>query len=57
MLGSSFSCNVCGAENLFQPEGDWRESPSCINCHSSVRMRSIHRLPYRWFVRQVTDTA
>jgi len=41
MIGSVFQCNICGADSVFNPEGDWREAPSCETCGSSVRMRGI----------------
>lgn len=41
MIGAEFQCNVCGSASRFEPQGDWRESPSCTGCGSSVRLRSI----------------
>lgn len=41
MIGSEFTCNICGNPSLFQPQGDWREFPSCTSCGSSVRARHI----------------
>ena len=41
MIGAKFICNICGAEGVFDPPGDWRETPSCGRCGSSVRMRGI----------------
>ena len=41
MMGQPFVCNVCGADGVFEPQGDWREAPSCKACGSSVRVRQI----------------
>lgn len=41
VLGAQFTCNICGAESVFAPDGDWREASSCAGCGSSVRMRSM----------------
>ncbi|MBX7487912.1 class I SAM-dependent methyltransferase [Qipengyuania sp. GH25] len=41
MIGTKFTCNICGQFSVFQPEGDWREAPSCTNCGSSVRARQM----------------
>lgn len=41
MLGARFTCNICGADGVFRPDGDWREVASCATCGSSVRMRSM----------------
>jgi SAM-dependent methyltransferase len=41
MIGQEFTCNICGGGSKFFPVGDWRESPTCTYCGSSVRMRSI----------------
>lgn len=41
MIGAQFQCNICGSQSLFEPQGDWRESPSCTGCGSSVRLRGI----------------
>lgn len=50
MIGSTFQCNICGSESMFNPQDDWRETPSCTTCGSSVRMRSlIHVLTMRLF--------
>lgn len=52
MLGARFQCNICGAASVFEPEGDWRETPSCQGCGSSVRMRSlVHALTQELFGR------
>lgn len=39
MIGSAFQCNICGADAVFSPEGDWRESPAGGTCGSSVKMK------------------
>lgn len=41
MFDTPFVCNVCATENLFQPQGDWREAPTCQGCGSSVRARQV----------------
>lgn len=41
MIGAAFTCNICGQDGVFDPPGDWRETPSCLSCGSSVRMRSM----------------
>lgn len=41
MIGTDYVCNICGQAAKFEPEGDWREAPSCGNCGSSVRARQI----------------
>lgn len=41
MISQKFVCNICGSTSQFFPVGDWRESPSCTQCGSSVRLRSI----------------
>lgn len=38
----AFTCNICGAEvSAWSHEVRHREFPSCPNCHSSLRMRSV----------------
>lgn len=37
----SFTCNVCGAENVASPEPLEREQASCPECQSSVRLRAL----------------
>ena len=41
LLNSDFTCNNCDAQSTFNPDGDWREAPSCANCGSSVRTRQL----------------
>jgi SAM-dependent methyltransferase len=41
VLGSPFTCNICGTANAFAPVGDWRETRSCDGCGCSVRYRSL----------------
>jgi len=41
MINQKFICNICGEKGFFNPKGDWRESPTCIKCSSSVRSRHI----------------
>ena len=41
IIGSKFTCNVCGGFSVFSPQGDWREAASCTNCASSVRSRQM----------------
>jgi hypothetical protein len=48
MIGSRFTCNICGVWSNFEPVGDWREAFSCEGCCSSVRARSVvHALTSR----------
>lgn len=50
MLNAKFRCNLCGAANVFNPDGDWREAPSCSTCGSSVRVRQlVHCLTTKLF--------
>lgn len=41
MINAHFTCNICGTQSVFNPSDDWRESPSCIGCWSSVRSRQL----------------
>lgn len=36
-----YKCNICGANCMTQVPNFGRETPSCHNCGSTVRMRSI----------------
>ena len=38
---ASFECNICGSPNTIQVSQLDRESASCLNCKSSVRMRAM----------------
>ena len=39
-----FTCNLCGEECLRPPEGSERETASCPECQSTVRLRSLAAL-------------
>lgn len=39
--GGAFNCNVCGARTPVPPAGFDRETPSCMGCGSTVRLRGL----------------
>jgi SAM-dependent methyltransferase len=53
--GVDFRCNICGAFNRGVPADRFeRETPTCMGCHSSVRMRGIiHHLSVGLFGRSL----
>jgi SAM-dependent methyltransferase len=42
-----FECNLCGAHNAVPPQQISREVPSCVKCHSTVRLRAVAHLVVR----------
>jgi SAM-dependent methyltransferase len=50
----AFRCNICGAACRVAPASLSRETPSCITCRSTVRMRAIvHLLTCELFGRSI----